>query len=202
MAYSKKSQVGKKTKKTRTKKRKLPTIPQLEKRLWPLFSLAVRLKGAEKETFIYEGNKITTGRCTCVTCGTKMLYYGGGGSCHAGHFRSRRHKATKYEFLNVHPQCATCNTFGEGEQYAYGKYLNKTYGPDVAEQLFINSKVSFKMTREYIAEKTEECLRIIAYHAHTKDLWEWSGAGVINKTTLAKIKEYALQYSKGKVFEG
>jgi hypothetical protein len=63
---------------------------------------------------------------------------------HAGHFASRRHKATRWEPTNVHPQCCGCNTFRAGEQYAYGKRLDEVYGPGTADSLISASRAVAK----------------------------------------------------------
>ena len=43
----------------------------------------------------------------------------------AGHFASRRHNATRYDLNNVRPQCAACNIFKQGEQWIFGRNLDR-----------------------------------------------------------------------------
>lgn len=45
------------------------------------------------------------GYCTCFTCGTIVEIK----EVQNGHYQKRVHKATRYEFNNCRPQCATCN---------------------------------------------------------------------------------------------
>lgn len=162
--------------KAKPKAKKLKTIPQLEKELWKYFSLAVRLRDTQ-----------ANGMCGCVTCESVIPYYGTS-SCHAGHFRSRSEKMVKYDFKNVHAQCAYCNAYKNGEQFKYGQVLDKKYGPGTAEDLYIKGKQSLKITRDYIDEKIEECCKLIVEHATEKNLWDWKSG--MTKTELSKIMSY------------
>jgi len=53
----------------------------------------------------------------------------------AGHYISRRHKATKYDEKNVHLQCKRCNRYYNGNIINYRKKLAKKYGASVVEDL-------------------------------------------------------------------
>jgi hypothetical protein len=66
-------------------------------------------------------------------------------SMDAGHFRSRRHMATRWEELNVKPQCKGCNMPpNPGEAYLFGKRLNEDYGPGTADSLIAASRAIAK----------------------------------------------------------
>lgn len=173
MAYQRKTLDVMIKKTAKKKKPTLKTIPQLEKELWTIFSLAVRLQWADKK-----------GDCTCVTCGFKSYYHGG--NIHAGHFRPRSAKAVKYDFKNVHPQCATCNTYNDGEQFLHGKWIDNQYGPGTADELTRLSRLSIRdlgNTRSLLEEKKSECLDILANYLH---FVEWQSN--VNKTTLKEIQ--------------
>lgn len=159
-AYTKESQ----TKRTRKKKAKpkLRKLRLIHGDLWRLFSVAVRLRRANKY-----------GTVSCITCGAKLQYYGDA-KCHAGHFRPRTEGKTKYDFTNVEPQCAKCNTFNEGEQYLFGQWLDKTHGPGTAEALTILGKQPHKFSREELAQKQQEVYEILLREANSKNLWEWT----------------------------
>lgn len=109
-------------------------------KLWKVFSEFIRLRDS-KDGF---GN--------CCTCG-KLIHYKEG---HAGHFISRRHKATKFDEMNVHLQCVSCNTFHNGRQFEYSLFLDKRYGPGTAERLLQKSRQTYKMTSKEIDELTKE----------------------------------------------
>ncbi len=159
-----------------TKKKKPPrkTIPKLEAELWTLFSIAVRVIHSDK------------GKCKCVTCNKSIATFGGG--CHAGHFRPRTEKFVKYEFTNVHPQCATCNTFKDGEQYLHGLYIDARYGEGVANKLTEDGHKVFKDEgidlRTYLEDKRVECLTKLGEHLENT---EWQT--YVTKTTLKEIHE-------------
>jgi hypothetical protein len=102
---------------------------KLEAKLDKLFSLYIRLRDAKDEF------------CTCVTCGKTKHYKDG---IHCGHFQSRRHKATRWNEKNAHPQCAGCNTFNQGEQYKHALYIDKRYGKGTADEMVLLSNTSVK----------------------------------------------------------
>ncbi len=153
--------------------KRLKTLPKLEKELWKWFSLAVRLRDVQPN-----------GLCKCITCNSQIPYYGSS-ICHAGHFRSRNEKPVKYDWTNVHAQCASCNTFRNGEQYLYGVEIDKRYGEGHAEKLSILGKQTMKITRDYIEDKKQECLKIIMENAKSKNLWDWKKG--FTKTELSEL---------------
>ena len=93
-------------------------------RLWKVFSEFIRLRDSDENGF---GN--------CITCKKKVHYK----ESHAGHFISRRHKATKFDEKNVHLQCVACNTFNNGRQYEYSLELDRRYGNGTSEKLLQKS---------------------------------------------------------------
>jgi hypothetical protein len=164
--------IAKKKKKAKSTRK---TIPQLETHLWKVFSLSVRLKAVDKYN-----------NCKCVTCNKNVPYLGG--LCHAGHFRPRTQKFVKYDFKNVHPQCATCNTFSDGEQYLHSVYIDKTYGRGTASKLTIDARKTFKEEgidfRTYLEDKLQECYLILSNFTHLEG-WQTQ----LTKTELKLIYE-------------
>lgn len=84
------------------------------------FSIMIRLRDANEE-----------GYCRCIVSGEWVHWL----DCDAGHFISRRHKATKYHEQNVHAQKRCSNRFKAGEQFLYGQNLDKIYKPGTAARL-------------------------------------------------------------------
>ena len=109
------------------KKRKKTKISTLDNKLWRIFSKYIRLRDRFQDDY-----------CRCISCGSIHLWK----DMHAGHFIGRRHKSIKFDEINVHAQCCKCNTFGEGEQWKYGKALQKKYGEDVIDQLEVKKKLN------------------------------------------------------------
>lgn len=105
-----------------------------------VFSRYIRLRYAKDEV------------CECYTCGKKAHYKDG---MQAGHFRSRRHYATRWNELNVQVQCYGCNVGKQGEQYKFGVNLDKEYGVGTAEMLEIESHKTVKFSNQDLIELTD-----------------------------------------------
>ena len=116
----------------------MKSISKLKKELDKWFSLFIRLRNATSE-----------GLVQCITSGRTYHYK----NIHAGHFISRRHLATRWCELNVAPQSAADNLFGQGEQYKFGLALDNKYGEGTAEELQYKSRQTIKMSRIDYEEK-------------------------------------------------
>ena len=108
------------------------TISKLKKELDKWFSLYIRLREATPE-----------GMIQCFTSGRVYHYK----QMHAGHFMSRRHLATRWCEINVQPQSAADNLFGQGEQYKFGLNLDSKYGEGTAEELQYKARQTVKLSR-------------------------------------------------------
>lgn len=117
---------------------KKPTRSKLIKKLDVVFSQYVRLSNADDR-----------GYCTCVTCGKKGHWKTGG--IQAGHFISRKHYSTRWDELNVKPQCVACNVYRAGEQYKYSLYL----GENLSKDLYEKSQKIVKFTSNEIEDLIE-----------------------------------------------
>lgn len=104
--------------KTKPKVKK-PSVAKLHKKLWPIFSQYIRL------------NESTNGWGRCFTCGIKKPWK----ELQAGHFVSRRFKATLYEEMNVNSQCMACNCFLHGNLLIYRRKMDELYGDNNVEAL-------------------------------------------------------------------
>jgi len=114
------------------------SVSKLKKDLDKWFSLYIRLKDANE-----------FGMVQCYTSG-RIYHYK---KIHAGHFISRRYLATRYCEINVKPQSAADNIFGQGCQFQFGINLDHEYGEGTAEEIQIKSKQSVKITRVEYEEK-------------------------------------------------
>ena len=102
----------------------------LVKKLDKLFSIYIRTRYA------------MDGMVRCVTCNTIKKWQ----DIDAGHFCGRRHYSTRWHPTNVQVQCKSCNGFKAGENYLFGKYLDKTYGIGTADELIKLSRQITKFT--------------------------------------------------------
>lgn len=113
-------------------------ISKLKKELDKWFSLYIRLRDATDE-----------GMVQCFTSGRVYHYK----NIHAGHFISRRCLSTRFCELNVQPQSAADNLFGQGEQYKFGLNLDAKYGEGTAEELQFKARQTIKLSRIDYEEK-------------------------------------------------
>jgi len=90
-----------------------------------------------------------TDYCQCATCSTRKKW----SEMDAGHFMSRRHKATKYNEMNVLAQCPACNRFNQGKQYEMGISVNKKFGEGTTDLLLAKSREPYKLNKFEIDEK-------------------------------------------------
>ena len=116
----------------------MKSISKLKKELDKWFSLYIRLRDANEY-----------GMVQCITSG-RIYHYK---KIHAGHFISRRHMSTRWCELNVSPQSAADNLFGQGEQYKFGLALDAKYGEGTAEELQLKSRQTLKISRVEYEEK-------------------------------------------------
>lgn len=129
-----------KTKSTpKTKKIKKPSVSKLHKKLWAIFSLYIRL------------NESKDGIGTCITCGVKKPYK----ELQAGHFISRRFKATLYDEMNVHSQCFACNCFLHGNLLRYRRVMDDLYG----DEAVYNMEQKAKEIKQWKAFELEDLIR-------------------------------------------
>ena len=92
------------------KKTKKPSKRALIKKLDTVFSLWVRNKHATSDGLVF-----------CYTCLTRKPVK----EMQCGHFISRAYFSTRWEPDNCRPQCVSCNIYHQGQQYIFGKNLEK-----------------------------------------------------------------------------
>ena len=99
--------------------------------------------------FIRQRDANSKGICTCATCSKQLPIK----EIHCGHFMSRRSMATRWHPLNCASQCPSCNTFNQGRQYEFSKYIDKRFGEGTAEMLCQLSKTTVKYSIPDLQEK-------------------------------------------------
>jgi len=116
----------------RSKRKRLPTIASLRRKLDKIFSVFIRLRTADDR-----------GIAACVTCQRRIPWKAG----NAGHFIKRQHLATRYDPLNCHFQCVQCNLWRGGNLIEYYRFMEKTYGRKVVDDLLALKRSTVKLTR-------------------------------------------------------
>lgn len=114
------------------------------------FSRYIRLKYADDN-----------GMCKCCTSGKRFHWK----QIHCGHFQSRRYISTRYDEQNCAPQSPYDNTYKQGEQYKFAKWIDATHGQGTADWLEQKAQQQVKLTAidlEYIADVYRKKSREIA----------------------------------------
>jgi len=127
----------------------------LRNKCWDAFSEMVRSKASDWK-----------GEVRCYTCGATGRWKGD--RFQAGHFQSGRCNAILFDEEQIRVQCYSCNCCKAGEQYEFGKKLEKEYGIDKVKEFKKRrhqtlkyspkdyeamTKVFKEKTKMYIAEK-------------------------------------------------
>ena len=121
------------------KKTKKPTITQLKKTLWPIFSKWIR----QRDNY------------TCYTCGKNML--DNPSSCHAGHYVPQsKGNRLRFDERNVHAQCVTCNSFRSGNLAEYALQLENEYGLGVLQEFDWVKNDPKKFKREELQDMIDD----------------------------------------------
>jgi hypothetical protein len=95
------------------------------------FSIWVRLSSADDY-----------GNIRCYTCGERRHWK----KCDAGHFQTRAKYSTRWDKMNVKPQCKKCNMVNGGQQYKFGKRLDQDYGEGTADSVLAKSNQTVKFS--------------------------------------------------------
>jgi hypothetical protein len=105
----------------------------------------------------------------CCTCGYLFTELDlKKGICHGGHFMPGKKTSTQYYILNIHPQCAKCNIFNEGEQAKYFMFMEKTYGREFTEWVIKVSDEKYKFTTAELKDLWDYCVLALKEN-HTKE---------------------------------
>jgi hypothetical protein len=93
-----------------------------------IFSVYIRLRDTNEKGF---------GKC--ITCDETFHY----SELECGHFRGRRHMATRWHENNAHAQCHECNTADNPVPYIAA--MISKYGADKSDEITQLSKQTFKL---------------------------------------------------------
>jgi hypothetical protein len=85
---------------------------------------------------------------TCFTCGKQDHWK----KLQNGHFQSRRHYSTRWDEVNCQVQCAGCNVFKYGEQFVFGKNLDKRFGEGTSVELHQIANQTIKITNSELED--------------------------------------------------
>lgn len=98
---------------TYPKPKRRQTLAQVLTRLDVVFSRWVRLTWERDH-----------GAIECYTCRKPLTY----DDAQAGHYISRRYVATRYNPMNVKPQCNACNCYADGRKQVFRSRLVEEHG--------------------------------------------------------------------------
>ena len=105
--------------------------PKTEKLLDEEFSKFNRMSLADRN-----------GLCQCYTC-TKVAHWK---DMDNGHFRGRKHLATRYDIDNCRPQCKSCNQFKDGKLEQFEDNLRREIGSVRVDTVIANSHLTVKIS--------------------------------------------------------
>lgn len=120
---------------------KRKSVASLKKKADKIFSLYIRHRDSEN------------GLAECITCGVMKPIK----EMQNGHFVSRRSSKLRYDEFNCNAQCVGCNMFKQGEQYIYGKNIDRKYGKGTAESLMAQRNETHRFTVSELEEIVEYC---------------------------------------------
>lgn len=106
------------------------SVASLKKRADAVFSKYIRYRDSEN------------GFSECFTCGIQKPI----AQMQAGHFISRAVNVLRYDEINVHAQCYSCNVMKHGDLYTYAKRLDESHGDGTAEELHSQRFETHKFT--------------------------------------------------------
>jgi hypothetical protein len=125
----KKTGVDKQPKK---KEAKPPSIRELKKKLWTIFSKYIR----KRDGYV------------CYTCNNP--------GNNAGHYVPQsKGNALRYDERNVHCQCSGCNMYKRGNLAPYALRLEKEYGPGILQEFDKIKNTIYKPTHHELLKKIE-----------------------------------------------
>lgn len=111
----------------------------LIKRLDWVFSRWLRKSNADED-----------GMVVCFTCGHLFHWL----SITCGHFRKRRHMATRWNEINCAPQCVECNN--KDDEKLFGNLIDERWGLGIAQMLTELSLDETKLSKDELIEKIKE----------------------------------------------
>jgi hypothetical protein len=117
-----------------TKKKSLPSLAKLKKKLDSIFSQYIRRKYADKE-----------GMVKCYTCTTRKHWK----EMQNGHFISRQYLVTRFDENNCRPQDSSCNIFAHGKPLDFEENLKRELGEGFVEVMKASRHKTVKLDRAW-----------------------------------------------------
>ena len=127
---------------------KLKKIGWYKKKLWPIFSLYIRISHSDHN-----------GMTKCITC-EKMGHWE---EFHAGHFLAGRNNGVLFEPRGCFPQCPRCNIFLHGNVENFYPFMLNKYGKKVIAELKYNKMNPPKLDISWYEDKIKEYQRKLDY---------------------------------------
>ena len=125
------------------KNAKVIPLKNLREELDRLFSIFIR----QRDCDFANGGKVGK----CYTCDTILPFK----NLQCGHFVSRRELPTRWDEVNCHAQCVSCNIFKHGNMVRYAEHMIEDYGPDILRLLLNKSRLVSDMSRAVYFEMIE-----------------------------------------------
>ncbi len=117
-------------------------VAQLKRKLWKIFSEYIRRSHANTE-----------GYAACYTCHRPYYYK----KLHAGHcFSKGGHPATRFDEMNVKPQCVGCNLHKHGNSARFILNLQREYSVKDIHDLERRAKSVKKWTQDELCEMIDD----------------------------------------------
>lgn len=116
------------------------SVSSLKKKADKVFSIYIRNRDSEN------------GFSECFTCGVQKPI----SQMQAGHFVSRAVNLLRFDEINVHAQCYSCNVMKHGDLYTYAKRLDEWHGDGTADRLHAQRFSTHKFTIEELKKIIEE----------------------------------------------
>lgn len=104
----------------KSRKGKKPKPSTLKRKAWTEFSIFIRTRGADEDGFN-----------VCCTCGVRKHWK----DLQAGHFIAGRLNSNLFDERGASAQCSLCNVIKAGNGPMYYRFMSKTYGEAVIEEL-------------------------------------------------------------------
>lgn len=104
---------------------------ELMKELTAVFNYWIKLKEANSNDMV-----------RCFTC-DKVCHISG---VDAGHFQGSKKMTTRWNEMNVKPQCRECNSKENGMREEFARRLDELYGYGTAEQIELMSNTTKKIS--------------------------------------------------------
>uniref|UniRef100_A0A6H2A4B5 Putative lambda recombination protein n=1 Tax=viral metagenome TaxID=1070528 RepID=A0A6H2A4B5_9ZZZZ len=121
-------------------KKKIESKRKLDKKLWSIFSVYVRLRDSNSQGYL-----------NCISCGELVHYK----KAHAGHYIPTGFRYIKFNEYNVNGQCVRCNAFLQGNTDSYRHNLIDKAGLDIVEGLERDKHKIFIVKADWYLEMIE-----------------------------------------------